>query len=70
MLINVNLVFKGWGVLIAAGAMTVTALLAKLVVTLAARKAFSLTRDEGILVFGLTSGKAAATIAEIGRAHV
>lgn len=63
MLINVNLVFKGWGVLIAAGAMTVTALLAKLVVTLAARKAFSLTRDEGMLVFGLTSGKAAATIA-------
>lgn len=63
MLINVHVIFCGWGVLIMAAVMTATALATKFGSVWIARKAFRLSPVEGTLMFGLTSGKAAATIA-------
>ncbi|MCM1291380.1 MAG: cation:proton antiporter [Prevotella sp.] len=63
MLINVEVIFNGWGVAWVAGNMIVTALAAKWISALIAQKAFHLTSTDRELLFGLTSGKAAATIA-------
>lgn len=63
MLINVHVVFKGWGVLWAAGVMVSTALLSKWIAAWGAQKIYRLSRSDRQLMFGLSSGKAAATIA-------
>lgn len=63
MLINVHLIFKGWGVGWAALNMAGVALLSKAVAAWGGARIFGLTATEGGLMFGLTSGKAAATIA-------
>lgn len=65
MLINVGVLFHGWGVASIALAMTVAALASKWLAALAAQKTFGLCRDDRRLMFGLTSGKAAATIAAV-----
>lgn len=63
MLINVNNLFNGWGVVGIGAVMTLTALGCKWLAALLAQKAFGMTADGRRLMFGLTSGKAAATIA-------
>lgn len=63
MLINIGVIVKGWSVAWVALNMIVVALMSKWLATFIARKIFGLTRPEGTLMFGLTSGKAAATIA-------
>ncbi|MDE6329230.1 MAG: cation:proton antiporter [Muribaculaceae bacterium] len=63
MLINVGVVVRGWGVVTAALLMTATAMGTKYIAAYIARRIFRLAPDEGALMFGLTSGKAAATIA-------
>lgn len=63
MLINVGVIVKGWGVAWVAFNMTAVALASKWVAAYGARKIFGLSANEGSLIFGLTSGKAAATIA-------
>lgn len=63
MLLNVGVVIKGWGILTAALVMTGTALVTKYAACWITQKAFSLGGDERRLMFGLSSGKAAATIA-------
>lgn len=63
MLINVHVIFRGWGVAQAAGVMTATALLTKWAAAFAGQKIMGLGSTERLLMFGLTSGKAAATIA-------
>lgn len=65
MLINVGVIFKGWGVIWVAANMSVAALASKWLATWAAQKMFGLDRAERLLMFGLTSGKAAATIAAV-----
>lgn len=65
MLINVKVIFQGWGVLWVALNMTLLALTCKWLAVYAARRIFSLTAHEGKLMLGLTSGKAAATIAAV-----
>ncbi len=65
MLINVGVIVKGWGVIWVAANMSVVALASKWFAAYAARKAFGLTVTEQSLMFGLTSGKAAATIAAV-----
>lgn len=63
MLINIHVIFKGWGVGLAASVMTLTALSTKYIAVLISKKIFRLDRDESNLMFGLSAGKAAATIA-------
>lgn len=63
MLINVGVVVRGWGVVAAASLMTATALSMKYGAALATRFISGMRRDEMQLMFGLSSGKAAATIA-------
>ena len=63
MLINIGVIAKGWGVLWVALNMTVVSLGTKWLASFVAGKIFKLTTLDQRLMFGLTSGKAAATIA-------
>ncbi len=63
MLINVGVIFRGWDVLWVAVNMTVVALASKWLSCYIAGRMFSLPEVDVKLMFGLTSGKAAATIA-------
>lgn len=63
MLIDVRAIFHGWGVMEVVAVMTCTAVGSKLLAVAATHRLFHLTRPESLLMFGLTSGKAAATIA-------
>ena len=65
MLINVGVIFRGWGVIWVAANMSVAALISKGLAALLAKKICSLTQAETRLMFGLSSGKAAATIAAV-----
>ncbi|MBD5329202.1 MAG: cation:proton antiporter [Bacteroides sp.] len=63
MLINVGVIVKGWGVAWVAANMTLVALFAKWLAAYGAGKFFGFSREDRQLMFGLSSGKAAATIA-------
>ena len=63
MLINVKVLFNGWDIAFAALVMSATALSMKWLAVFITRRAFKLSFAEGYMMFGLSSGKAAATIA-------
>ncbi|MDE5870208.1 MAG: cation:proton antiporter [Muribaculaceae bacterium] len=63
MLINVGVIFKGWNVAWVAANMTLMALFAKWLAAFGAQKMFGFSKVDRQLIFGLSSGKAAATIA-------
>lgn len=63
MLINVGVILKGWNVAWVATNMIATALLCKWLSAWITQKMFRMTSNDRSLMFGLTSGKAAATIA-------
>lgn len=63
MLINVGVIVKGWNVAWVAANMIITALLCKWIAAYIAQKIYRLNSNDCRLMFGLTSGKAAATIA-------
>lgn len=63
MLINVHIIFSGWKVLWVAFVMIMAALLSKWIAAFLAQKLFRLGATDRKMMFGLTSGKAAATIA-------
>lgn len=63
MLLNVHVIFSGWGVWWTAANMVVVALSAKWLAARLAVRLYGLGRLDGHLMFGLTGGKAAATIA-------
>lgn len=63
MLINVREIFSSWDVAYVAAVMTLIALISKWAASWATRKLFRMSRVEQYMMFGLTSGKAAATIA-------
>lgn len=65
MLINVGALFKGWNVVWVAANMSAVALFTKFLAAFATKKIFSLTSVETKLMVGLSSGKAAATIAAV-----
>lgn len=65
MLINIGVILKGWGVIWVAVNMSALALLTKFLATAISRKIMGLSKAEGKMMFGLTSGKAAATIAAV-----
>ncbi len=63
MLINVHVIFNGWTVAWVAVNMVIVALVSKWIAAWMAQKAFRLSATDRRMMFGLTSGKAAATIA-------
>lgn len=63
MLINVGILFGGWGVLFCAVVMSGVALAMKGGAVWLTGWLYHLDRRQGVMMFGLTSGKAAATIA-------
>lgn len=63
MLINIHVVTKSWNVAWVAGNMIVVALGSKLIAAFIGQKVFGMTRIDRQLIFGLSAGKAAATIA-------
>lgn len=63
MLINVGVIMNGWGVAWVAANMTIVALFAKWLAAYGAGKMFGFKKVDRKLIFGLSSGKAAATIA-------
>lgn len=71
MLINVKVIVQGWDVLWVAANMTGVALASKWLAAWSAQKFLGLSMPERNLMFGLSSGKAAATIAAtmIGYSH-
>ncbi len=63
MLINISVILKGWNVIWVASNMIVVALLCKWIVAYICQKLFKMSVTDRKLLFGLSSGKAAATIA-------
>lgn len=63
MLINVGVLFSGWSVIFCASVMAATALASKWGAVAVTRLSYRLNKSEGFMMFGLSSGKAAATIA-------
>ena len=63
MLINVGVLFSRWGVIFCAAVMSAVALLSKWGAVFITRITYRLGFSEGLMMFGLSSGKAAATIA-------
>lgn len=63
MLINIEVIFRSWNVVWVAANMVVVAMASKWVAALAGAKIFGLDATGRKIIFGLTSGKAAATIA-------
>lgn len=63
MLMNVGVLFSGWGVVFCAVVMAGVSLLSKWGAVAITRFTYRLDFSEGMMMFGLSSGKAAATIA-------
>lgn len=63
MLINIRIVFQSWHTIFIAAVMTTTALSGKWAAAFVSQLAFGLSSTGRRMMFGLTSGKAAATIA-------
>lgn len=63
MLVDFSVIFKGWGTLKVAGLMIVMAILTKYIAAWLTRKSFRLTRDEGQMIFGLSTARVGATLA-------
>lgn len=63
MMMNVGVIFRSWNVAWLALCMTLTALFCKWLSAYIVQRVMHLSADDRRLVFGLTSGKAAATIA-------
>ncbi len=65
MLVDVTVLLKGWGALKVAGVITVVAIITKFIAARITQKAFRLSREEGNMIFGLSTSHAAATLAII-----
>lgn len=63
MLVDVSVLVKGWGAIRVAGIITVVAIATKYLAAWITQKTFRLTNDEGKLIFGLSTARAAATLA-------
>lgn len=63
MLMNVGVIFSGWGVIFCASVMSGVALVSKWGAVALTRITYRLNFSESTMMFGLSSGKAAATIA-------
>lgn len=63
MLVNVKVLFQGWGPLKVAGIIVVVAIVTKYLAALLTQKVFRLTSTEKDMIFGLSTSRAAATLA-------
>ncbi|MGN6510759.1 MAG: cation:proton antiporter domain-containing protein, partial [Chitinophaga sp.] len=65
MLIDFSVFLKSWETLTVAGIMLVASIGGKYLAAVATRKTFRLSKDEGMLIFGMSSASAAATLASV-----
>lgn len=65
MLIDLRVVFSGFTTLIVAVVMCVVATLSKYIAAVLTRRTFGFSKDEGLLIFGLSNAQAAATLAVV-----
>lgn len=65
MLIDFKVFFKSWETIGVAGVMLAASIGGKYLAAVATRKTFRLTRDEGRLIFGMSTASAAATLASV-----
>lgn len=65
MLVDVSVILDGWSALIVAGTLSVVAITGKWVAAFFTQKAFGYTATQRKIIFGLSSGHAAATLAVI-----
>lgn len=65
MLIDFKVFFKSWETLEVAGIMLVASIGGKYLAAVATQKTFRLSKEEGKLIFGLSSASAAATLASV-----
>ncbi|WP_341835300.1 cation:proton antiporter [Chitinophaga pollutisoli] len=65
MLIDFKVFFRGWETLGVAAVMLVASIGGKYLAAVATRKSLRLTKDEGMLIFGMSSASAAATLASV-----
>jgi len=65
MLVDVTVLVKGWGALRVAGVIVAVAVTTKFIAAWITQKLFRLSRDEGRMIFGLSTSHAAATLAII-----
>ncbi|MCF0041994.1 cation:proton antiporter [Dyadobacter fanqingshengii] len=65
MLVNISVLAHGWGALKVAGVILVIALASKYLAAWITQKVFRLSSNEGLMIFGLSSSHAAATLAII-----
>ncbi len=63
MLVNFNVLFMGWGALKVVGVIAVVAIATKYIAAWITEKSFKLSKDEGRMIFGLSTSRAAATLA-------
>lgn len=65
MLVDVSVLVKGWGAIKVAAVIITVAVTTKYIAAMITKKAFKLTKDEGLMMFGLSTSHAAATLAII-----
>ncbi len=65
MLVDVSVLVKGWGALKVAGVIITVAISTKYIAAMITKKAFKLSKNEGLMMFGLSTSHAAATLAII-----
>lgn len=65
MLIDFKVFFKSWETLKVASIMLVASILGKYLAAVLTQKTFRLSKNEGMLIFGLSSASAAATLASV-----
>lgn len=65
MLVNVRAAFLNWETMLVAAVMVGGALSGKFLAAMLSRRVFRLTKQEGLMVFGLSSAQAAATLATV-----
>ena len=65
MLVDITVLTNGWGAFKVAGVIVVVAVVTKYLAAWITQKIFKLSKDEGMLIFGLSTSHAAATLAII-----
>jgi Kef-type K+ transport system membrane component KefB len=65
MLIDLKVIFNGFDTLIVSVIMCIVATFSKYLAAVLTRKTFKMTKDEGLMIFGLSNSQAAATLAAV-----
>ncbi len=65
MLVDITVLFKGWGALKVAGLMILVSVVTKFIAAWVTQKSFRLSADERRMIFGLTNARVGATLAVV-----